>query len=152
MEKGRASQLGLMFSREIRNRSATLWYNGVDAYYAGNSSCLGCPMQLYGNGRITITEINEKSIKGTFEFNSAVNGATMLSKMVIKVNLYQKKLIDAIGIFIKLSVMKKTIILIVVQVSLVKRIILSLFKAILSSDLITYKYNVMHILVPVICL
>jgi hypothetical protein len=73
-----------------KNRSATLWYNGVDAYYAGNGSMF-LPPQLHGSGRITIMEISEKFIKGTFEFISEVNGSTMLSKTVSEGGFYIKR-------------------------------------------------------------
>ncbi len=80
--EGSSISTGTYVFQAGKNRSATLWYNGIDAYYAGYNFCIGCPIQLYGSGRITILEISDKSIKGTFEFISAVNGATMLSKTV----------------------------------------------------------------------
>jgi hypothetical protein len=77
--------------RSDKNRSATLWHNGTVAYYAGHSSCLGCPAQLYGSGRITITEISEKILRGTFEFTTATDPVTMISKTVSEGEFYIKR-------------------------------------------------------------
>ena len=88
--EGSSISKGTYVFQADKNRSATLWYNGVDAYYAGNGSSF-LPLQLHGSGRITILEISEKSIKGTFEFISEVNGANMLSKTVTEGEFHIKR-------------------------------------------------------------
>jgi hypothetical protein len=50
-----------------KQRSATLWYNNTDAYYAGNDGVFGTG-QLRGSGSITITEISKNHVRGNFEF------------------------------------------------------------------------------------
>ena len=74
-----------------RNRSATIWENDVDVYYAGNGGGLGVPAYLAGSGRITIAKIDKNYIKGTFEFITEVNGATTLSKAVTDGEFYIKR-------------------------------------------------------------
>jgi hypothetical protein len=86
--EGSSIAVGPYIFQANKNRSATLWHNGLVPYYAGNSSCLGCPIQLYGSGRITILEISEKIIKGTFEFTTAVDPVTMISKTVSEGEFY----------------------------------------------------------------
>ena len=63
-----------------KDRSAQMWQNSTDSYYAGNS-CIICPSQLYGSGSITINEITKKYVKGTFEF-TAVNSFSSITKTV----------------------------------------------------------------------
>lgn len=74
-----------------RNRSATIWYNGVDGYYAGNGGGWGTPAYLAGSGSITILTIDKNYIKGSFEFHTDVNGATGLSKTVTDGEFYIKR-------------------------------------------------------------
>lgn len=74
-----------------KNRSATIWYNGVDAYYAGNGGGWGIPAYLAGSGSITILKINKNYIEGRFEFHTDVNGSTGLSKTVTDGDFYIKR-------------------------------------------------------------
>ncbi|MBL0271509.1 MAG: hypothetical protein IPQ06_00195 [Chitinophagaceae bacterium] len=64
-----------------KNRSATIWQNNVDAYYAGNGGFFNSGA-LYGSGKITILEISNKYIRGTFDFITDVNGVTGTFKTV----------------------------------------------------------------------
>lgn len=73
-----------------KNQSATIWQNNVDAYYAGNGGFFD-PIPLHGSGRITILEISEKYIKGSFEFVTDVNGYTGVSKTVTDGEFYIKR-------------------------------------------------------------
>jgi hypothetical protein len=73
-----------------KNRSATIWQNGTDSYYAGNGGFFD-PIRLHGSGNITILEISKSYIKGSFEFVTSVNGATGLSKNVTDGEFYIKR-------------------------------------------------------------
>ena len=88
--EGSSITAGAYVFQADKNRSATLWYNNIDAYYAGNGSIFS-PPQLYGSGRITILEINESYIRGTFEFTSGLDPATMISKTVSEGEFYIKR-------------------------------------------------------------
>jgi Family of unknown function (DUF6252) len=72
-----------------KTRTAKLIDNNVD-YYAGNS-CTLSPPQLLGRGRITILEISDKYIKGTFEFITEVDSSTGVSKTVTDGEFYIKR-------------------------------------------------------------
>ena len=74
-----------------KNRSATIWYNNVDVYYAGNGGGFGVSNYLEGSGKITIHQINKNYIKGSFEFTTGVNGATGFSKTVTNGDFYVKR-------------------------------------------------------------
>lgn len=74
-----------------KNRSATIWYNGVDAYYAGNGGGFATPNSLIGTGSITIHKIDKKYIKGSFEFETGPNGPLGLSKTVTDGEFYIKR-------------------------------------------------------------
>jgi hypothetical protein len=82
--EGSSIATGTYVFQADKHRSATIWYNSVDAYYAGPSGggFSGLPLSLTGTGKITILEINKKYIKGSFEFVTAVSGVPGLSKTV----------------------------------------------------------------------
>lgn len=88
--EGSSITAGTYVFQADKNRSATLWYNNIDAYYAGNGSIF-LPPQLHGSGRITILEISENFIRGTFEFTSEVDPGTMISKTVSEGEFYIKR-------------------------------------------------------------
>lgn len=65
--EGSSISTGDYVFREDKYRSATIVKNAVETFYAGPSG-LFTPIHLYGSGRITILEINEIYVKGSFEF------------------------------------------------------------------------------------
>ena len=72
-------------------RNAT-FFEDNDGYGAGYFSCLlGGACVLEGSGKITILEISNKLIRGTFEFITRVNGATGKSKTVTEGDFYIKR-------------------------------------------------------------
>ena len=62
---------GIYTFQADKNRSATL-YIGIDAYYAGPNGPF-LPSALNGSGNITISEVSNKYVKGTFQFTSEPN-------------------------------------------------------------------------------
>jgi len=61
-------------------RNITL-YEGATGYGAGYFFCSGsCSLQ--GSGQITLTAIDKKRVRGSFEFTTAVNPSNGLSKSV----------------------------------------------------------------------
>jgi len=88
---GKSINEGVYTFAADKDRSATIWYNDVDAYYAGNGGGFGVPNYLAGSGRITIDRIDKNYIKGTFEFTTEVNGVTGSSKSVTEGEFYVKR-------------------------------------------------------------
>ena len=66
-------------------------YENNDGYSAGYFFCMGGPCILHGSGRIIISEISKKYIKGTFEFVTDVSPATGTSKSVTDGEFYIKR-------------------------------------------------------------
>jgi len=75
-----------------KDRSATLHEDNANSnfYYAGNGGTFD-PVLLHGSGKITILYINQKYVKGNFEFVTDVNGATGISKTVVDGEFYIKR-------------------------------------------------------------
>lgn len=88
--EGSSIATGTYVFQADKNRSATIWHNNVDAYYAGPSGGFG-PVLLIGSGKITILEISKNYIKGSFEFVTAANGAPALPKTVTDGEFYIKR-------------------------------------------------------------
>ena len=88
--EGTSLTTGTYVFQADKNRTATIWHNNVDSYYAGNSGWFS-PLQLHGSGRIIIHDINNNYIKGSFEFVTAVNGWTGVSKSVTNGGFHIKR-------------------------------------------------------------
>lgn len=70
-------------------RSATV-YEGSEGYGAGQFTCIpACALQ--GSGSINISGIDKKHVEGSFEFVTAVNPGTGLTKTVTGGSFYVKR-------------------------------------------------------------
>ncbi len=63
---------GTYFFESGKTRSATMWENNT-LYYAGSSTFCFCPIILHGSGSITISSIDKKYVRGSFQFTSEPN-------------------------------------------------------------------------------
>ena len=71
-------------------RNAVIYENN-DGYSAGYFCGGLAPCSYSGSGKIIITDISKKLIRGTFEFVTDVNGATGVSKNVTNGEFYMKR-------------------------------------------------------------
>lgn len=66
-------------------------YDNNDGYSAGYFCGFASPCTFNGSGKITLLEISNTHIMGTFEFITSVNGSTGMSKNVSDGEFYIKR-------------------------------------------------------------